>query len=289
MMTLKYYLQVKSNKIHGENVYCNEKICACAITAWSPPLWMKQNRQWIGLKNNQILTKFFQTWANYHVRWLELMKADGVDVWAMSPGKPFLSDIFLVSTNFDSNSTFICVKQLFKGNEPSLSGINNRFESTYWNASLHGQWIANYFGPAIRNSNFSDLIIHGFDDSRGFVLEYLDEIRKSNPKALDYFSTISHHGYTDNSTSPTILDTVQSEHPDKEIWYTETSYGVEFLSKDPGPQLGFWERAEELTNMLMSNFNHSTVAYIDWNFVLNSTGGPNYVVCFFMGFFFCSN
>lgn len=216
--------------------------------AWSPPLWMKENHQWYGLKDNQIKPEYYATWANYHVKWLELMDNDGVNITSISTG-----------------------------NEPWVALLNDKFQETYWEPSKQAVWIANHFGPTIKNSKFAGIDIHGFDDSRIVYSNWSDGMNIGNKKAFDYLTTISFHGYSDKLSSPEILDKAQSQFPDKQIWYSEMCFGIEFVAEDYGPQLGLWSRAEELTHILLSNFNHSTVGYLDWNMILNSTGGPNYV------------
>lgn len=74
--------------------------------AWSPPIWMKANRKWYGLANNQLKPEYYDTWAKYHLRWLELMEQDGVDIWALSTG-----------------------------NEPCVSKMNALFQEMNWNAT----------------------------------------------------------------------------------------------------------------------------------------------------------
>lgn len=54
--------------------------------AWTPPRWMKQKHLWYGKTDNQLLPQFYQVWANYHARWLNLMKNDGLPVWSISTG-----------------------------------------------------------------------------------------------------------------------------------------------------------------------------------------------------------
>lgn len=44
---------------------------------------------------------------------------------------------------------------------------------------------------------------------------------------------------------------------------------------------GSWSRAEGLIKILMDALNHDVAGYIDWNFMLNSTGGPRYDECIY--------
>lgn len=215
--------------------------------AWSPPRWMKANHKWIGLMNNAIKEEYYQTWADYHVKWLELMKNEGLDVWALSTG-----------------------------NEPVVGGTNFLFEETYWNPVEQAKWITGHLVPAIKKSQCSNIEIHGLDDSR-INAPFLKKMIASNNKSLDDISALSIHGYSDLLTSPETLDEIQKEFH-KPIYYSEMTFGLTAASLPGlgGPRLGLWPRTEALIDTLMNNFNHSIVSYIDWNLVLNSTGGPNY-------------
>lgn len=200
---------------------------------WSPAPWMKQDKKWHGLTNNSLLVEYYQTWADYHLKWLELMQNDGVNFLAISTG-----------------------------NEPIISKINSAFQEMNWNISLHAKWIAENFGPTIRNSKFSDIEIHGFDDSRIFVKDWINDMEKGNADAFDYLSAIQFHGYSDNMTSPEILDEIKNKFPDKEIWYTEMCFGIFFVNPSiGGPRLGMWNRTEGLIRVLFENFAHSTNGY----------------------------
>lgn len=138
--------------------------------AWSPPPWMKQKSKYEGGDDNQLKPEYYQTWAEYHLKWFDLMRKDGLEFLAVSTG-----------------------------NEPFVSKYNNMFEETNWNASSQAQWVAEHFGPTIKNSKFSHLEIYGFDDSRVAALQWLEHMEAGNSKALDYISTIAMHGYFDKS------------------------------------------------------------------------------------------
>lgn len=204
--------------------------------AWTPPPWMKaKGNSWMASVNNQILPKYYQTWANYHVKWLDLMKKDSMNIWAISTG-----------------------------NEPQSSKTNLQFPETYWDVDKHAKWIGENLGPTMKNSIFSHIEIHGLDDNRVYAIDWLDKLQKTNKKALDYLSAIDIHGYSDKTTSPEILDELRRKYPAKEIYYTEMCFGI------PGyAVLGSWQRGASLAKILMQNLNHSTNGY-DSYIILNS-------------------
>lgn len=52
--------------------------------AWSSPRWMKTNNDWTGF--GSLKEQYYQTWADYHVRYLELMSQKNLTFWAISTG-----------------------------------------------------------------------------------------------------------------------------------------------------------------------------------------------------------
>lgn len=85
--------------------------------AWSAPPWMKTNNRWTGF--GQLRSQYYQTWADYHLKWvhheqqgelsktifmlinvphsfrrfLELMQAINMPVWAISTGNEPLNGV----------------------------------------------------------------------------------------------------------------------------------------------------------------------------------------------------
>lgn len=214
---------------------------------WGPPTWMKQKKEWKGGVDNQLLPQYYQTFANYHLKWLELMNQDGIDIWAISTG-----------------------------NEP-VSAAKIKFQALSWNASDQAKWIAENLGPTLKNSPYSDVEIHGFDENRNLAPKYLTQMQKSYPAAFQYISAFEFHAYADKALEADFLDYTQNAFPDKQIWYTEMSFGAFFMTKHIGPMLGAWGRCERLAEILFENLCHATVGYLDWNLILNHEGGPNYV------------
>lgn len=220
------------------------KIMGCY---WGPPTWMKGQQQWGGGPQNQLLPQYYQLWATYHLKWVELMDEDGIDVWAISTG-----------------------------NEPK-SAAHIKFQALSWNARDQARWIAENLGPTMKNSKYSNCEIHGFDENRNLAPEWLSEMEKYYPAAMQYMSAFDFHAYADKAIEPQLLDFIKYKYQDKHVWYTEMSFGASFMTKLIGPRLGEWGRCEQLASILIENLCHSTVGYMDWNLILDHQGGPNYI------------
>ena len=107
---------------------------------------------WNGGLDNQLKPEYYQTWADYHLNWMKLMKDDGMKIRAISTG-----------------------------NEPA-SARQIKFQILSWNASDQAVWIAKNLGPTIRNSQFSDVLIHGFDENRDLAPDWLDGMEQGRFK-----------------------------------------------------------------------------------------------------------
>lgn len=59
--------------------------------AWSPPPWMKTNNKWSGASS--LKAEYYQTWADYHIRFLELMAEQNVTFWGISTGNEPLNGV----------------------------------------------------------------------------------------------------------------------------------------------------------------------------------------------------
>lgn len=113
---------------------CKNHELKILTAAWYAPPWMRAKNDWVSTVDNQILPQYYQTWADYHVRWLNLMKRDGIPIWGLSPG-----------------------------NEPhTMSLYVQSFMS--WNATNHGKWFAEYLKPSLKSNGYGNIKILGVDD-----------------------------------------------------------------------------------------------------------------------------
>lgn len=52
------------------------------ISPWSPPAWMKDNNNM--LQGGKLKPEFYQSWANYYVKYINSLEKEGVPVWGLS-------------------------------------------------------------------------------------------------------------------------------------------------------------------------------------------------------------
>ncbi|XP_026491482.2 lysosomal acid glucosylceramidase-like [Vanessa tameamea] len=213
-------------------------------STWSPPVWMKTNEAITGFA--QLKREFYQTYADYHLRFIEEYDKAEVKIWA------------LTTTNEPIN-----------GIVPFVD-----FNSLGWFPTDLGIWVANNLGPTIRNSRFNDTLILAVDDQRYLIDIYLGGMARADPKSLEYIDGIAVH-YYGNFIPAGILSNIQRRYPDKILLATEACEG-------PMPwdlmrvKIGSWERADRYTRHIIDDLNNFVVGWIDWNLCLDENGGPNW-------------
>ena len=55
------------------------------------------------------------------------------------------------------------------------------------------------------------------------------------------------------------------------------SLPLPYLSTEQGPIIGSWERGEHYGHDILNDLESHAVGWMDWNMVLDQTGGPNHV------------
>ncbi|XP_023245563.1 glucosylceramidase-like [Copidosoma floridanum] len=214
--------------------------------SWTAPPWMKSNKEYNGF--GYLLDDYYQTYANYIVKFLEAYKNNGLEIWAVSTGnEPFTSLV-------------------------PISHINTMF----WSSRTVSVWIQENLGPTLQQSTSNNTQILVLDDQRVALPWYMINMRRHNPGALKYVSGIAVHWYTDEYFPAFVLDVTHDEFPDKFLLMTEFSVG-DRPWEHPKVQLGSWSRADRLVKKLFENLSHWVVGWIDWNLALDTTGGPNWV------------
>ncbi len=155
----------------------NIKILA---TPWSSPVWMKDNGKFVG---GGLQTGYYGVYAQYFVKYIQLMKAEGITIDAITPQ-----------------------------NEP-LNPNNN--PSMLMTASQQTDFIKDNLGPAFQMAGINTKIIcydHNCDNT-SYAITIL-----SDAKAKSYVNGSAFHLYAGNISA---LTTVRNAAPDKQIYFTE--------------------------------------------------------------------
>ena len=149
-------------------------------TPWSPPVWMKDNSNTVG---GSLQTKYYNVYAQYLVKYIQQMKAEGIIIDAITPQN----------------------EPLHPGNNPSM----------YMAATEQATFIKNSLGPAFKTAGISTKIIiydHNCDNTT-YPISILNDAA-----AKEFIAGSAFHLYAGDISA---LSTVKNAHPDKDVYFTE--------------------------------------------------------------------
>lgn len=155
----------------------NIKILA---TPWSAPVWMKDNGN---SKGGSLKPEYYGVYAQYFVKYIQAMKAQGIKIDAVTPQN----------------------EPLHPGNNPSM----------YMTSGNQATFIKNNLGPAFQAANITAKIIaydHNCDDP-AYPLAILND-----PAANPYVDGSAFHLYAGDISA---LSTVHNLFPSKNVYFTE--------------------------------------------------------------------
>ena len=212
---------------------------------WSPPAFMKSNNNM--LQGGKLRAEYYQTWANYFVKFIQAYEAEGIPVWGVTIQ-----------------------------NEPMAK---QRWESCIYTAEEERDFLKNNLGPAFDKAGFSNKNIVVWDHNRDLISHRANTIF-DDPEASKYAWGIGFHWYetwTGGNAKYENLANIRESYPTKNLLFTE---GCQ--EKFSEANYFRWSNAERYGNSMINDFNNGTVGWTDWNILLDETGGPNHVknLCF---------
>ncbi len=154
-------------------------------TPWSPPVWMKDNGQ---SKGGHLLPMYYATYAQYFVKYIQLMRAEGLTINALTIQ-----------------------------NEPEHGGNN---PSMLMTADEQTKFIKNHLGPLFKNQGINTEIViwdHNADNPNYPIQILNDSVAQS------YVSAAAFHLYLGHESA---LSKVHQAHPDKKIYFTDQWTGA---------------------------------------------------------------
>jgi glucosylceramidase len=141
------------------------------------------------------------------------------------------------------------------------------WESCIYTGEEERDFVRDYLGPALAHNGLGNVRLLIWDHNRDRMVERASAVL-SNPAAAQYVWGTAFHWYVSDR-----FDNVQLVHdafPDKHLLFTEGT-------QEGGPHLGEWSMAERYARSMINDLNRWTVGWIDWNLLLDTTGGPNHV------------
>ena len=149
-------------------------------------------------------------------------------------------------------------------NEPAAS---QTWDSCLYTGEEERDFVRDYLGPALRDSGLGHVKLIIWDHNRDHMYERAKTVL-DDPRAAQYVWGVGFHWYCGDH-----FDNVQMTHeayPDKHLIFTEGC-------QEGGPHTGSWDTGERYARSIINDLNRWTVAWVDWNMVLDETGGPNHV------------
>lgn len=202
---------------------------------WSPPAWMKDNDNM--LHGGHLLPKYYQTWANYFVKFIQAYKKDSVDIWGVTVQ-----------------------------NEPMAS---QTWESCIYTADEERDFVKNALGPTFWKNGMKDKKIIIWDHNRGLMYQRASTTL-NDPQAAKYVWGVGFHWYVMNNFEN--VKRVHEAFPDTHLLFTEgCNYPFNIDS------IYAWHWGEKYGESMVHDFNNGAVGWCDWNILLNQRGGPNHV------------
>jgi glucosylceramidase len=210
------------------------------VSPWSPPAWMKDNND--VLHGGKLLPKYAQAWANHYVKFIKTYESMGMPIWGLSVQ-----------------------------NEPMAKQI---WESCLYTAEDERDFVKKYLGPTLQKNGLGNKKLICWDHNRDLIYQRATTLL-SDPEAAKYIWGIGFHWYetwTGSAMQFQNLTRVKEAFPEKELIFTEGC--VEKFGLD---RVNDWSLGERYGNSMVNDFNCGTVAWTDWNVLLDENGGPNHV------------
>jgi len=149
-------------------------------------------------------------------------------------------------------------------NEPAAT---QPWDSCIYSAEEERDFVRDFLGPALHEAKLGHVKIVIWDHNRNRLVERAS-VAYSDPQAARFIWGAGFHWYGENHFEQVQL--VHDAWPDKQLLFTEGC-------QEGGPHRGSWDLGERYAHSMINDLNRWTVGWIDWNLLLDETGGPNHV------------
>jgi glucosylceramidase len=149
-------------------------------------------------------------------------------------------------------------------NEPAAT---QRWDSCLYSAEEERDFVRDHLGPALHGAGLERIKIIVWDHNRDVMVERAS-VMYSDAAAASYVWGTGFHWYGEDHFDH--LQLVHDAWPDKHLLFTEGC-------QEGGPHPGSWQVAERYAHSMINDLNRWTVGWIDWNLLLDASGGPNHV------------
>lgn len=210
------------------------------VSPWSPPGFMKTNHD--VLHGGKLDKKYDQSWANFYGKFIRTYEKEGIPIWGLSVQ-----------------------------NEPMAT---QSWESCLYTAEEERDFVKNFLGPTLQKQGLSAKKLIVWDHNRDLLYQRASTILE-DPAAAKYVWGIGFHWYetwTGAGMDFANVSLVHQAFPDKNLVFTEGC-----AERYDATKLNDWSLGEKYGTSMINDFNDGTVAWCDWNVLLDEQGGPNHV------------
>ncbi|MGB8704213.1 MAG: glycoside hydrolase family 30 protein [Gillisia sp.] len=210
------------------------------VSPWSPPPFMKTNNSM--LQGGKLKKEYSQNWANYYVKFINAYEKEGIPIWGLSIQ-----------------------------NEPMAK---QTWESCIYTAEDERDFLKNFLGPTLEKDGLGDKKIIVWDHNRDLMFNTASVIY-DDPEASKYAWGTGFHWYETWTGAKPLYENVSrvnEAYPDKNLMFTEGC-----VEKFDASKYQYWPNGERYGEQMIHDFNNGTVAWTDWNILLDQNGGPNHV------------
>lgn len=213
---------------------------AVLASPWSPPAWMKTNASM--LKGGRLLPEYRQSWANYFIKFIHAYENAGIPIWGVTVQ-----------------------------NEPMASQM---WESCLFTSEEESDFIGNYLGVALHQNGLQDKKVIAWDHNRDLIYQRACAVL-NNVNTAQYVWGIGYHWYETWTGSDMLFENlkrVKEAFPATHLIFTEGC-----IEKFDFNRINEWKLGEVYGHSMINDFNAGACAWLDWNVLLDETGGPNHV------------
>jgi glucosylceramidase len=148
------------------------------------------------------------------------------------------------------------------------------WESSIYSAEEERDFLKNHLGPVMKKAGLGDKHIIVWDHNRDLIVHRANTIL-NDPDASKYAWGIGFHWYetwTGGEPMYRNVAEVSRSFPGKPVLLTEAA-----IEKFTQERYQYWPNGERYGSSMINDFNAGSVAWTDWNILLDEHGGPNHV------------
>ena len=223
-------------------------------TPWSCPTWMKSftqngNIAWSVWQGGYLNPKYRQTYADYFVKFIEAMKKQGINIYAVSPQ-----------------------------NEP-LNGGNTASMKMPWDDEAK---FVKVLASTFKRNNLETKIYvydHNFNyDDEKKQDNYPIKVYNALGNDFEGSELVVGSAYHDYGGDPSELSNIHVQKPGKQVIFTEASLGEWNDGRDLGRGMtnvnGKTHLNEDMERLMIGLLNKYCTAVMYWNLMLDNNGAP---------------